>query len=421
MSNLAKKLATKSFEGYLQVIKIKNGQVEILENLKYTDLKNIKKYKKEKDVFYTVNSSFNGKRGVKNLKNLRVLYVDIDFHKKINKENLKAEINFVIVEIWLMADRGEIPRPSKAIATGRGVHIYWDLEPSSYGALATWQQLEDFLYNKLKHLGVDKKATDASRVLRLPGTINSKSKTECYVYVEENNIYSMYDLRERYLNWRNKHNKEYVKKEKNNNKINFYNSYTLHLARARDIVKLVKIRKGNVTGYRNFILHCYAYWEGIYNRNTDTLKEMVYKLNNSFTEPLRDTEVNAILRCIPKAIESFLRFQEEVGKENIKVTKSMRNKGGYWYKNSTLIERLDITEKEQEQLETIIDKKEKYKRKNKNRVENRKNENGLTKREQQKQDTIKAIKRLKTQGFKQVEVAKKLNKSIRTIKGYWNL
>lgn len=407
MSNLARKLAPKPFEGYIQIVKLKNGQVEKLENLKYRDLKNLKKYAKETDIYYAPNTSFNGKRGIKNLKNLRELYVDIDFHKdKLSKEQLKAKINFTIAEIWLMADQEEIPPASKAIVTGRGVHIYWDLKPSSYGAIATWQELEDFLCNKLKYLGADSSATDAARILRLPTTINSKSKTECYVYVEENNIHDMYDLREQYLNYNNKHNKEYVKKEKKNNKINLYNSYTLHFARARDIVKLVKIRKGNVTGYRNFILHCYAYWEGIYNRNTEVLKEMVYKLNNTFTEPLKDTEVDAILRCIPKAIESFLKFQEQVAKGNVKVTKGMRNKGGYWYKNITLIERLEITEKEQKLLETIINTKEKYKRNNKNRVENRKNKDGLTKKQQELKDLKIKIERLKEEKLSNRQIAK---------------
>ena len=32
----------------------------------------------------------------------------------------------------------------------------------------------------------------------------------------------------------------------------------------------------------------------------------------------------------------------------------MRDKGGYWYKNETLIERLDITLVEQKYLKTII-------------------------------------------------------------------
>lgn len=102
-----------------------------------------------------------------------------------------------------------------------------------------------------------------------------------------------------------------------------------------------------------------------------------------------------------------------------KVTKGLRDKGGYWYKNETLIERLNITEHEQSKLKTIIGIQEKYRRKNAKRTP--RNENGLTSREQQKQNTIKSIQELKEQGFKQKEVAEQLNKGLRTIKLYWNL
>ena len=34
-----------------------------------------------------------------------------------------------------------------------------------------------------KALGADRKATDGARVLRLPGTINSKSDTDCKVLI----------------------------------------------------------------------------------------------------------------------------------------------------------------------------------------------------------------------------------------------
>ena len=97
----------------------------------------------------------------------------------------------------------------------------------------------------------------------------------------------------------------------------------------------------------------------------------------------------------------------------------MRDKGGYWYKNETLIERLCITKSEQKHMKTIIGTDEKYKRNNERRTP--RNENGLTQREQQKEDLINRVKELKLQGLRQKEVAEKLNKSLRTIKGYWNI
>ncbi|MDJ8959868.1 DNA-binding response regulator [Clostridium perfringens] len=414
MSSIARKIATKKFEGYIQVVKIIDEKIIKLGNFKYSNLKEIKKYIGETDVYYTPNSNFNGKRGVENLKQLRALYLDFDIHNKsLNEKEMRSEINFIIAEVWLIADKGVIPRPTKAIVTGRGVHVYWDLEPSSYGALATWQELEDYLYQNLKHLGADKKATDASRLMRLINTINSKSKSECYMYVyEKENIYSMYDLREIFLNWSSRHKNVYKNKDKtsreNGKKINLFNSYTLHMARSRDLKKIVKLRNYNVTGYRNFILHCYAYWEGIYVRNFEDLKKIVCDLNNSFTEPLKNNEVDKILRCIPKAIDKFLEYEQGIRSGKIKrVTKGMRDKGGYWYKNETIIERLNITLKEQEYLETIIGINEKYNRNNKRRTP--RNENGLTKKQQELKDEEYLVKELRKQGLSMQKIAKKMN------------
>ena len=70
-------------------------------------------------------------------------------------------------------------------------------------------------------------------------------------------------------------------------------------------------------------------------------------------------------------------------------------------------------------MKTIIGTEVKYDRLNNKKRASRRNEAGLTSREQQKQDLIKAIHKLKEQGLVQIEVALKLEKSIRTIKQYW--
>ena len=94
----------------------------------------------------------------------------------------------------------------------------------------------------------------------------------------------------------------------------------------------------------------------------------------------------------------------------------MRDKGGYWYKNETLIERLCITKLEQKHMKTIIGTDEKYKRKNEKRTP--RNENGLTKREQQKQDLINKVKEFKEKGLRQKEIAEKLGIAKGTVSKY---
>ena len=137
-------------------------------------------------------------------------------------------------------------------------------------------------------------------------------------------------------------------------------------------------------------VHCYAYWKGIYVRDNYELENIVIEFNNAFTEPLKETEVQAVLRCIPKAIDKFIAYEQGLRSgERKRVSKGMRDKEGYWYKNETLIDRLGITSKEQKHMKTIIGLDEKYDRKNEKRRADRRNEEGLTKREQEKVKYVK--------------------------------
>ena len=186
---------------------------------------------------------------------------------------------------------------------------------------------------------------------------------------------------------------------------------------------LCRFRKYDMKGCRNAVLHCYAYWTGITLRDDEDLASAVHSLNNAFLEPLKRSEVEAIIRCVPKAIDKFIEYEQGIRSgERKRVTKGMRDKGGYWYKNETLIDLFQISREEEKKLKlrTIISTEEKYDRNNNRRREKGRNENGLTSREQSKEDLISKVKELKSQGLKQKEVAEKLNKSLRTIKGYWN-
>ena len=133
---------------------------------------------------------------------------------------------------------------------------------------------------------------------------------------------------------------------------------------------LCKLRKYDMTGFRNMVIHCYAYWKGIYVRDFYELENIVIELNNAFTEPLKETEVQAILRCVPKAIDKFIAYEQGLRSgERKRVSKGMRDKEGYWYKNETLIERLEITRDEQKHMKTIIGTDEKYRRNNEKRTD----------------------------------------------------
>ncbi|MCR1877326.1 DNA-binding response regulator [Paraclostridium bifermentans] len=407
-----------STDGYIQVLKLndeksKSERTIKIYNTKHEGLKDIvEELHDQNDVFVAPNTMYIPKRRVENIRQFRSLFQDIDC------ENLGLEKAETVYLIWDLYYEGKIPKPTMVTDSGRGVHLYWRIQNAPYGALNTWQELQDYIYYNLKHLGADRQATDSARVLRLPGTINSKNQVNCKVlYIDDDLEYSMYDLREQYLNYRPKsyqlqmQDTKVVENKVVSNK--FFNSYSLHMQRANDLQTLCRLRKFDMKGYRNMAIHCYAYWKGIYVRDQYELEKEVIELNNAFKEPLKDTEVKAVLRCIPKSIEKFIAYEQGLRSgEKKRVSKGMRDKEGYWYKNTTLIERLGITANEQKHMKTIIGTDEKYERNNERRRAERRNEAGLTKKQQDLQDLKMQVDNLKDEGLSLRAIAKELDISL---------
>lgn len=402
----AKHLFDSTTDGYIHLIKLENNKQVKIYNTTNKALKEvIEEFKGEENIYIGPNTFFIPKRENKNIRQFRALYIDLD-----NLEDDQVATTYRILEL---AEENIIPKPTMIVDSGRGLHLYWRIKNAPYRALHTWQELEDMLYHRLKKYGADIKATDGARVLRLPGTINSKNKAECRIIYQDNNLeYSMYDLRETYL--QEKYKKQISKAYKNNKVIKnaFYNSYSLHIARAEDLEMLCKLRNYDVKGYRNMIIHCYTYWNGIYERDLEVLENKVKELNNSFIKPLRNSEIKATIKSVNKAIDKFIKYEQGIrAGEDRRVTKGMKDKGGYWYKNETLIERLGITDSEQRQMKTIIGTRVKYDRKNEKRNLARRNENGLTPKQQELQDLKIKILELKEQGLSIRKIAEILGKS----------
>ena len=407
-----KHLFDSTTDGYIQIIRLNNKDIKIY-NTSNSELREIvEEVKGNKDVYIAPNTMYKKQRRVNNIRQFRALFQDLDL------QNLNYSKEEVIYSIYILSYEKKIPKPSMIVDSGRGLHIYWKIKNAPFGALHTWQELEDYLYYQLKHLGADRRATDGARVLRLPNTLNSKNNALCKVIEINDDIeYSMYELREELLQYRPKQLQfqETKTKPKQSKVISnkFFNSYSLHMARIEDLETICELRGYNLKGYRNMILHCYAYWKGIYTRDIEELEQEVIELNNSFIEPIKETELKAILRCIPKAIDKFIGYEQGIRSgEDKRVTKGMRDKEGYWYRNDTLIDRLDITRTEQRHLKTIIGTEEKYSRNNERRKTVRRNEKGLTKKQQELVDLKEKVIELKEQGVSLRNIAKELDISL---------
>lgn len=113
------------------------------------------------DRYFSVNQ-FNGWRLVKLLKSLCACYVDLD-----GFTDLEAALDALTT--------ARIPAPSIYIWSGRGLHLYWLLQPTPAKSLPVWQKIQNTLIQALLDCGADRSASDCTRLLRLAGSINSKN------------------------------------------------------------------------------------------------------------------------------------------------------------------------------------------------------------------------------------------------------
>ncbi|MCI7206244.1 MAG: hypothetical protein MSA15_09685 [Clostridium sp.] len=379
----------KNSEGFITVAKMKKHWQQYY----FEGINDLSINLKGKDVYISQNTFNNKSRRLIHLKELKALYIDIDCYKmNLSKEAVKY---FMENDLY-----GQIPVPNMLIDSGRGLYYIIFLENTMAEELPKWQLVEKYLYEKLKDLGADNKALDATRVLRVTGTVNSKNNSIVKVIDTYDYQYTLDEIIENYIpevieDRKEKQKPLGVRKKGRKKKfVSLFNLYNLYYTRFKDIKKLVEIRNYEMTGYREITLFLIRYFLNVYHGDDDLVMEEVIEINNSFTEPLEINEVfNATRSGAIGATESV-----------------------YKYSNDKLIKLLDITPSEQKEMATIIGKSEKYYRNNKNRRDNRRDENGLTQRESSKLNNENEILELKRKKYTLKQISEKLNLSIDYVK-----
>ncbi|MDO5040093.1 MAG: DNA-binding response regulator, partial [Clostridium sp.] len=174
---------------------------------------------------------------------------------------------------------------------------------------------------------------------------------------------------------------------------------SLYYSRIQDIIKLCELREYDLKGHRELILFLYRYYQCSFTEDPQKALEDVLSLNSTFRQPLNEREV---IRATKSAETCYLSKNKE-----------------YRYRNDTLIDLLEITEKEQIDMITIISKEEYKKRDNERNKRNyRKNlklKGKLTKK-QQLEEIREKIKSLRNKGFKNKDICKELDLAESTLK-----
>ena len=268
--------------------------------------------------------------------------------------------------------------------------------------------VEEYFYKTLKEFGADRQALDATRILRVPGSINSKTNTEVKIIDNYDYLYELREIQNEYMPELSE--KAPVRRGRPKKVVIIYRERSLYYTRLQDIIKLCELREYDLKGHRELILFLYRYYSCYFTEDIEKALHDTLEVNSMFRQPLGEKEVIRATR----SAETVYKNQNK----------------DYKYKNETLINLLEISDIEQKEMKTIISKDE-YKRRNneynkkkynsemaKEKYRNQlKNEGKLPKKEQIELK-MKKIKSLRTQGFINKEISQELNIAPKTLERY---
>jgi hypothetical protein len=125
------------------------------------------------------------RRAKENISELTCLFADIDFKGVIETPE---EIRRIIGNLMLP--------PSMVNFTGHGLHLFWFFKTSAKAAVKAVNFIEARLRSLADHIGGDPAVCEVSRLMRLPGTHNSKEDGEWIEVVTEVDSGRRYHFRE---------------------------------------------------------------------------------------------------------------------------------------------------------------------------------------------------------------------------------
>ena len=355
---------------------------------KYKDLIELKF--DEDNVYITLNTFYKTYRRIECIKELNALFIDLDIYKTgFTKEQILMNLN----ENYF---KQSMPIPNFIIDSGRGLYLIWLIKKVPSMALPLWKAVEEYFYKTLKEFGADRQALDATRILRVPGSFNSKTHTEVKIIDNYDYLYELREIQSEYMPELSE--KASVRRGRPKKVKYIFRERSLYYARIMDIIKLCELREYDLKGHRELILFLYRYYLCYFTEDVEKALYDTLELNSMFKQPLAEKEVTRAT----KSAETVFK------KEN----------KDYKYKNETLINLLEISDEEQREMITIISKDE-YKRRNneynKEKYKEQLKLKGKLPKKEQLELQRKKIKSLKKQGLKNKEISQELNIALKTL------
>lgn len=310
-------------------------------------------------------------RRVINVSQLGLLWVDLDtYNSEFRGEDPHRTLGRVL---WYCNEEG-IPAPSVVMFSGRGLYLKWVLSTAiPRQALPRWLAVQKELLRLFSQYGADSNAIDASRVLRVQGTVNTKSGLVCEVIHpakdREPEYYDFDELAAEVLPFSREEVAAYREKRAEKQKrakqdaaglhiitgggcppaLRRFNPLQLNFDRLEDLRTLARLRgwtEGNPDGKRDlflFIGSCFLAWI--------VAPGQLYREAVSLAREFCPTWSPAKIYSAVSAV--YKRAQDAA--QGKKVSYQGKDKDSrYAWSNQGLIEALKITPEEERHLKTII-------------------------------------------------------------------
>jgi len=393
---------------------------------------------------YWTPSGFNyrGSRALQNVSKLECLFVDLDYYstKYSNLDSLQ------LVE-QIQKDIPGLPSPSVVIDSGRGCWMLWlfqrplviNKRTKKQDWMSQWYSCQKFLNEQLAPYGADANAVDASRYMRLPETINSKSGrlTQSWAYARHKGKrvdYQFTDLKTLFKEQTPQKQKRKRKKSgtKPHGKINgidtILTGYSLSYWRMNDLETLIRMRGGKLSDMRKRAVNCYLVEAAHFSTDSDTLTATVDHFIDEYIEEPETYKLyyrQELKRVIHRAEYVRTQLTRKTRKQPF-----LKDNNGKWnysenrytLTNKRVIRLLEITSDEMRKvsrrpyLKTLIGKNEKALRRREN--------NGAMERgeyEKRASERAQEARELSREGMSQRQIADQIGVKRAQVRRYLGL
>lgn len=354
------------------------------------------------------------KRDTNHLHAISTVYLDLDFHDGTMQEiqervrNTKELLNHAY-------KNGILPRPTMVTETGRGLGVFYVLDKTIANVKGAQKQINFWKYictefaNKYKdllsesdkpQLEIDFKVVgEKTRVVRLPGTYNLKTRTICRLISlakKEDGTplyYTLNDLIQYVENYK-VYTKPYedIKKKEIRKKVINFRTYTKPylVARLSKLQKAQNLVRDQKEGCRELL--CFFYYNtAVQLMDSEEAVKSMLEFNSQFTYPITDS------RELGNIISSVSKAKDMDG--NVR--------GYYEFSDAKILEKLGLSEAQNEHVGFCSSMKELERKQKKEENQKRKQERN--------ESIIKYVIEHPDETYE--EIAGLFEVSVRTVKG----